>query len=72
MNQDVEKEVLSTIDRDTVGAIADILERVRQLPDWGTRKDGVMLEAPDGRKLEVTRHEGVEGVVVRLMPKSVG
>lgn len=66
-----EKTVLSSIRPEDVAALRQILERVRGLPGWSDRTDGLILEDPNGEQVEVVKHEGDrEGVVVYLAQAS--
>ncbi|MDO9471993.1 MAG: hypothetical protein Q7J28_02980 [Caulobacter sp.] len=68
-----EKGVLSTVSPADVDAMAEIVKRVREIPGWDDRRDGLVLQGTGGTLIEVTKHEGSEhGVIVVLTPKSEG
>ncbi len=59
------------VDPDWVDAQHELLERLRaNVPDWGDRKDGLVMRGSDGRVVEVTEHNGVVNVKVIMKLKS--
>jgi hypothetical protein len=55
--------------RAAVDAMEELLKRLRELPDWGDRKDGLIFELPDGTVAEVTRQIGeFEAITIEVRP----
>ena len=56
---------------EAVKAMEKLLIRLRELPDWENRKDGLSLNLPDGMVAEVTRQSGeFEAITIEIRPAS--
>lgn len=56
---------------EAVEAMEELLKRLRELPDWGNRKDGLVLKLPDGTVAEVTGQSGeFEAITIEVRPAS--